>query len=342
MDAAASSSRLIVVTNDGDDGHVVPAGHPEHQGRLRAAMEGIRSSLDGSEWREVSARPATDAELARAHSVEYLELLTDDQRRGGSQLDPDTHSSPGSLATARLAAGACLLAVEAMDSGQAHHALVAVRPPGHHALADAAMGFCLVNNVAVAAATLAERGERIAVIDWDVHHGNGTQDIFYNDPRVLYVSTHQSPHYPGTGVLSETGGEGAERTTVNVPLRSGSSGDTFRAVFDQIVLERVAEFAPTRVIVSAGFDAHRDDPLASLGLTAADYVALTERMIDVAPDGRLMVVMEGGYDLTALGRSIGSVAAVLAGALVPQFDGEGATSGGVDTETLQQALAAHR
>lgn len=342
MSSNPAATRLMVVSNDGEDDHRVPSGHPEHQGRLKAAMAGIRESLRGAEWGEASCRAATDAELGVVHTSEYLETLAVDQAQGGSQLDPDTHSSPGSLMTARLAAGACLEAVRAMDDGRAHHTLVAVRPPGHHALADRPMGFCLVNNVAVAAAALAARGERVAIVDWDVHHGNGTQDIFYNDPRVLYLSTHQSPHYPGTGALDEIGGAGAERTTVNIPLESGSAGDTFRAVFDQVVLQRVAEFAPTRLIISAGFDAHRDDPLATLGLTTSDYVALTERMLEVAPDGRMMVVMEGGYDLTALGRCIGSVAAVLAGAEVPQFEGEGSTSEGVDAQTLARALAVHR
>lgn len=342
MSFPPAQHRLLVVTNDGDDRHVVPAGHPEHSGRLTAAMASIRTALANAEWAEEQAGPADDKALAVVHTHDYLASLAADEAAGGSQLDPDTHSSPGSLATARLAAGASLAAVAAMDAGKTHHAMAVVRPPGHHALADAAMGFCLLNNVAVAAATLAERGERVAVIDWDVHHGNGTQAIFYDDPRVMYVSTHESPHYPGTGELSETGGPNAERTTLNVPLRSGSAGDTFRAVFDDVILGRVESFAPTRVIVSAGFDAHRDDPLAHLGLTAADFESLTRRVIDVAPDGRLLVVMEGGYNLTSLGRSIATVAAVLADIDVPTYDGESATSGGVDTDTLSAAVAAHR
>jgi acetoin utilization deacetylase AcuC-like enzyme len=342
MGSGSAAKRLLVVTNDGHDHHVVPEGHPEHAGRLRAAMDGIRSAVSSADSTETTAPAATDEQLSTVHTSAYLEYLVADEQAGGSRLDPDTHSSPGSLATARLAAGACLAAAEAMDSGSAHHALVAVRPPGHHALADRPMGFCLVNNVAVAAATWADAGERVAIVDWDVHHGNGTQDIFFDDPRVLYVSTHQAPHYPGTGGLDETGGPNAERSNLNVPLRAGSAGDTLRAVFDEVIQPRIAEFAPTRLIISAGFDAHRDDPLAGLGLTAADYIALTERMIEVAPDGRLLVVMEGGYDLTALGRSIGSVAAVLAGAEPPTFDGESATSEGVDRSALEAALAAHR
>jgi acetoin utilization deacetylase AcuC-like enzyme len=342
MGSKTEAKRLAVMTNDGHDQHVVPEGHPEHSGRLHAAMDGIRAALEGADWVETSAPAATDEQLSIVHSPAYLDHLAADASAGGSRLDPDTHSSPGSLATARLAAGACLAAAGAMDSGSTRHALVAVRPPGHHALADRPMGFCLINNVAVAAATWADAGERVAIVDWDVHHGNGTQDIFFDDPRVLYVSTHQSPHYPGTGGLAETGGPNAERSNLNVPLRAGSAGDTLRAVFDEVIQPRIAEFAPTRLIISAGFDAHRDDPLAGLGLTAADYGALTERMIEVAPDGRLLVVMEGGYDLTALGRSIGSVAAVLAGVDLPTFDGESATSEGVDRDTLEAALAVHR
>jgi len=227
-----------------------------------------------------------------------------------------------------------LAAVDEVDSGRAQRAFALVRPPGHHALADRAMGFCLVNNVAVAAARLRNKGERVVIIDWDVHHGNGTQDIFYNDPQVLYISTHQAPHYPGTGAVNEVGAGDARGTNLNIPLRAGSAGDMMRAAFDEVVLPAVTEFAPTRVLLSAGFDAHRDDPLADLQLTSSDYVDLTHRVLSVCPNGELVAVLEGGYDFQALARSAGAVAAVLADVEPTIDEGEETTTGEVDEALL--------
>jgi len=299
-----------------------------------SAAAGVRSSVPSDRMREISPPRATIDELANAHDREYLEMLLTDAESGGSQLDADTYTARGSFETARRAAGAVLAATDEVDSGRAQRAFALVRPPGHHALAGRAMGFCLVNNVAVAAARLRNKGERVVIIDWDVHHGNGTQDIFYDDPEVMYISTHQAPHYPGTGAVNEIGAGDARGANINIPLRAGSAGDMMRAAFDEVVLPAVTEFAPTRVLLSAGFDAHRDDPLADLQLTSSDYVDLTHRVLSVCPNGELVAVLEGGYDFQALARSAGAVAAVLAGVEPTIDEGEETTTGKVDEALL--------
>lgn len=333
----ASDDRLVVVSTEGCDAHDVPNRHPEAPGRLISAAAGVRASVPAERMREVSPPRASVDELAEAHDREYLTMLIADAEAGGSQLDADTYTARGSFETARRAAGAVLAAVHEVDSGKAQRAFALVRPPGHHALADRAMGFCLVNNVAVAAATLRNRGERVVIIDWDVHHGNGTQDIFYNDPDVMYISTHQAPHYPGTGAVHEIGGEQARGSNINIPLRAGSAGDMMRAAFDDVILPAITDFAPSRVLLSAGFDAHRDDPLADLQLTSADYVDLTHRVLSVCPNGELVAVLEGGYHFQALARSAGAVAAVLAGVEPSIDEGEEVTSGDVDTAVIDAA-----
>ena len=212
---------MLVVTGVRDrDGHETGSGHPERAERLDAVAAAVRDVFgDGSEEVvRVEPRPATLDELGRVHSLSYLRALDDLCAEGGGALDPDTVVSPGSCPTARLAAGAGLAAIAALEQGEGDAAFVAVRPPGHHALADRGMGFCLLNNIAVAAAALTQRGERVLIVDWDVHHGNGTQAIFWNDPSVLYVSTHQYPLFPGTGTASEIGGEAARGSTINFPL----------------------------------------------------------------------------------------------------------------------------
>ena len=334
MALRATDDRLAVISTEGCDAHDVPNRHPEAPGRLVSAAAGVRSSVPSDRMREISPPRATIDELANAHDREYLEMLLTDAESGGSQLDADTYTARGSFETARRAAGAVLAAADEVDSGRAQRAFALVRPPGHHALAGRAMGFCLVNNVAVAAARLRNNGERVVIIDWDVHHGNGTQDIFYDDPEVMYISTHQSPHYPGTGAVNEIGTGDARGANINIPLRAGSAGDMMRAAFDEVVLPAVTEFAPTRVLLSAGFDAHRDDPLADLQLTSSDYVDLTHRVLSVCPNGELVAVLEGGYDFQALARSAGAVAAVLAGVEPTIDEGEETTTGEVDEALL--------
>jgi acetoin utilization deacetylase AcuC-like enzyme len=293
------------------DQHLTPDWHPERPARLDASLAGISEAglLDAVAFHE--PRLATVEELSRVHDEAYVSRLELFCERGGGDLDPDTYAAPGSWATGRRAAGAVLDAVDALEAGSCEVAFAAGRPPGHHAVPDQAMGFCLFNNAAVAAAQLADRGQRVAIVDWDVHHGNGTQDIFYDDPRVLYVSTHESPLYPGTGRADEMGGPNAPRSNVNLPLPPGTRGDVYRRVVDEVVAPLVSAFSPDWLFISAGFDAHRRDPLAGMELTAADYADMAVRLQALAPKRRTVVVLEGGYDLEALALSTGATLAAL-------------------------------
>jgi acetoin utilization deacetylase AcuC-like enzyme len=313
-------------------------GHPERPARIGAAMRGIEDLHLGSDLLIVAAELAPVERLVRVHTPAHLQRLEQMSVAGGGAIDQDTYTSHTSWTDARLAAGAGLVAI---DAARAHGAPVFVpaRPPGHHAVADRAMGFCLLNNVAVTATALTDVGERVLIVDWDVHHGNGTQDVFWDDPDVLYVSTHQWPAYPGTGRADEVGGRSARGATVNVPLPPGATGDVVRRAFDTVVTPVVDAFAPTWVLVSAGFDAHRADPLAALALSAGDFAALSGIVAGYAPrPGRLIVFLEGGYDLEALQVSVAATLGHLVGAAPVD---EGPTSGGPGTEQVESA-AAHR
>jgi acetoin utilization deacetylase AcuC-like enzyme len=325
---------LVVASTVGHDAHETGRRHPESPARLAAALRGIEDAALGDALTFVPARPATRAELETVHDARYLDALERLAQEGGGKLDPDTVVSRGSFDTAVLAVGAGLVAAELLRAGDADAAFVATRPPGHHASAYLGRGFCLLNGIAVCAATLAAAGERVLVVDWDVHHGNGTQEIFWDDPRVLYTSTHQWPWYPGTGDASETGGPRAPGLTVNVPLPAGATGDVALAALDDVVAPAAAGFAPTWVLVSAGFDAHRADPLAELEWSAGDFALLARRVAALAPaPGRLVAFLEGGYDLDALARCVTATVATLAGVPVAT---EAPTSGGPGREVVSR------
>ena len=322
----------IPIAGIGHDTHDTGPHHPERHARLDAAMAGVTDV--GVSVSALAPRVATRAELRRVHTAEYLDSLEAFCAAGGGKLDQDSPVVPGSWETALEAAGAGLAAVDAAASGVP--SFVIARPPGHHASAARGMGFCLFNNVAVAAASLLEAGERVAIVDWDVHHGNGTQDIFWDEPRVVFVSTHQSPFYPGTGSLLETGGPSAPGTTVNIPLPAGATGDVVLEAIDTVAAPVIAALDPTWVLISAGYDAHRDDPLADLRLTAGDFADLTARVVPMAP--RAVLFLEGGYDLAALRLSVGATVATLAGA---DYRPEPASNGGPGHAQVQAARAVH-
>ncbi len=295
--------------------HRGPDGHPESPDRLRA----VSRALDGhrAELRPVPARLASDEELLRIHGRDHLALMAEAARRAPVHLDPDTYFAPRSLEVARLAAGGAVDLTRAVVRGALPSGLAAVRPPGHHAESSRAMGFCVFNNVAVAArAVQAEEGVgRVLILDWDVHHGNGTQHSFESDPSVVYVSTHQFPFYPGTGDAGEVGVGRGEGATLNVPMPAGCGDAEYVGVFQRILVPAVRHFRPDLLLVSAGFDAHRDDPLAAMEISAAGYAAmaaLVRRLADECCGGRLVFVLEGGYAASGLREG---TEAVLAAAL---------------------------
>jgi acetoin utilization deacetylase AcuC-like enzyme len=316
---------LLVATDPRFAEHDPGRRHPERPQRLEAVLAGLDDFDGGDAIRHLEPRAATRAELERVHTATYLDQIERACAAGGGALDPDTSASPGSWEAAIHAAGAGLEAVAALERGDGDAAFCAVRPPGHHALASRAMGFCMVNNVAVTAAALRDRGDSVLVIDWDAHHGNGTQAIFDADADVFYVSMHEWPLYPGTGRIDEIGSGPGAGTTLNFPFPAGTTGDAYLDAIDTVVAPIAERIRPDWVLVSAGFDAHRDDPLTDMGLTAGDYADLTARITELAPARRVITFLEGGYDLDALRRSVAATASALVGG---QLRPESATAGG--------------
>ncbi len=312
------TQRIAIVDDERFEQHRERSGHhPECPERLIAARSGLYGVLPEAARLRLQARPASDEELVRVHRAAYLDALRLRLRDGFGQLDPDTYFSPGSQQAAWLAAGAAAELSQALMRGDARRGVALLRPPGHHAEPGGSMGFCLLNNIAVAAgAALAAGAQRVAIVDWDVHHGNGTQDAFEQDPRLLFVSMHQYPFYPGTGRADEVGRGAGRGHCANVALPAGQGPETYGYAFRRVVLPLLERFAPDLILVSAGFDAHRRDPLAQMELDAASYQAMASALIahvDQAGHGRIGFLLEGGYDLQALEQSLGGVARALLG-----------------------------
>jgi acetoin utilization deacetylase AcuC-like enzyme len=295
----------VLITHPACLDHLTPPGHPERPDRLRA----IASALEQEQFQHlvrVEAPAAPLEAIARAHPMRYVTTIRDaTPKEGLVRIDADTAMSPGSFAAALRAAGGALHAVDEVMSKNADNAFVATRPPGHHAETERPMGFCLYNNAAIAArhAQKQHGAEHVAIVDFDVHHGNGSQEIFWSDKTVMYCSTHEMPLYPGTGAVSE---RGEHNNIVNAPLRAGDGGEKFREAFNSAILPRLRDFAPDLVVISAGFDAHRRDPLANLQLVEADFAWATQKLMDIADqsaEGRVVSVLEGGYDLEGLANS---------------------------------------
>lgn len=290
-------------------GHVTPPGHPEQVARLDAVL----GALEGMDVSRVVAPMAADDDLLRVHPKAHVDAVkAAAPLEGWRSLDADTHMSAGTLEAAYRAAGAAVRAVDLVMVGDVSNAFCAMRPPGHHAERETAMGFCFFGNIAIAAKhALDHHGlSRVAIVDFDVHHGNGTQDLVEDDPRVLFCSTHQMPLYPGTGAADETG----VGNVLNVPLSDGAGSDVFRDVMTRVVLPRVDAFKPELLLISAGFDAHKDDPLAGLMFETEDFAWVTHQLCDLADRhcaGRVVSALEGGYDLEALGASAAAHVAVL-------------------------------
>jgi acetoin utilization deacetylase AcuC-like enzyme len=278
--------------------------HPERPARIAAMIE-MAQGLQRAALEHCAPRAASMEELTLCHGEEYVAAV---ERTAGSErtdFDPDTHASAETWTTARLAAGGVLTAVEAVMNGEAQNAFAIVRPPGHHALPGRAMGFCFFNNVAIAAKWLVKVGgkRRVLIVDWDVHHGNGTQDIFYESPEVLYMSTHQYPFYPGTGWLDQIGSGPGVGFTVNAPMPATFGDKEYLRMFDQLLLPIARQFKPEFVLISAGFDAHFRDPLGGMRMTEEGFLAMTrrlQRLADECCEGQMVAALEGGYDLRAL------------------------------------------
>ena len=326
--------------------HRAPSGHPERPARAEAVRDALNAAGLAARGSHIATRAATDEELARVHTPTYLDALGKAVPGKSGWLDADTYFSPRTWEAARAAAGSTTqLALDVLH-GRCARGIAVVRPPGHHATPDRAMGFCLLNNAAVAAAALRASGAaRVAILDWDVHHGNGTQDIFWADPNVLYLSVHQYPFYPGTGAPTEIGGKGAIGATVNVGLPSGCGDAEYAAVFDHVFLPKLSVFRPDVLVISAGFDAFQHDPLAGMRVTHAGFAAMARRLRVAAErwsGGRVLAVLEGGYDLDGLGGGMTQVLSAFTDAVERLPEIAPLPSHIVARAAIEGTLAAHR
>jgi acetoin utilization deacetylase AcuC-like enzyme len=306
-----------ITTNPGHTAHDDPR-HVEQAARLTAVEAAIDAGGLRADLAELAPQPASEQQILAVHQPGLLAAVRSTTTYARARLDADTYTTAGSYDAALLAAGAAIRAVEAVVSGEAANAFALVRPPGHHATPTRPMGFCLFNNIAIAArhALDALGVQRVAIVDYDVHHGNGTQDCFYDDGQVLFCSTHAWPLYPGTGAAREAGEEAGYGLTLNLPLPHGTGDEGFARCYDELILPAVRSFGPQLILVSAGYDAHWADPLGPLALSVAGYAALTQRLVALSKelcDGRIVLVLEGGYNLQALGASVVAALRVLLG-----------------------------
>ena len=321
--------------------HLTPPGHPERVERFEV-MQAIAAEFRQKGIPVEEPEPATDAEIGRIHAPEYISLIRETAGRAVA-LDPDTFTSPRTWEVARMAAGAGVSAVEyVLEAGPGARAFALVRPPGHHAERAKAMGFCFFNSIAIAAAHARAKGlARVAVVDFDVHHGNGTQWSFYGDPAVLFVSSHQYPYYPGTGAAGDIGSGAGAGFTLNMPLSAGATDADYEVVYSRLALPVLRQFRPELVLVSAGFDAHMDDPLAGMRLTGSYFGRLMRAIADVADassQGRLVAITEGGYDLAGLAASLRASITALSGSGASDDGPQGETPRG---EATIKAVAPH-
>lgn len=319
--------RVLLFTHDACLAHDAGRRHPERPERIEAVVAGVESS--GQEIVRREAPAASREQIEVVHEGSYVDMIHRACEGGGAILDPDTRVVPSSWEAALRSAGAGLAAIDDLQESDVDAAFVATRPPGHHALPGHAMGFCVFNNIAIAARTLADSGRRVAIVDWDVHHGNGTQEMFYHEPGVFYVSLHEAAFYPGTGHAQERGAGEGFGTTLNFPLPAGTGGDVYRWLVRWFVRPAVASFEPDWLLVSAGYDAHRNDPLAAMRLVASDYAAMANVLSGLVAPGRVVFFLEGGYDLTALADSSAATLRGLAGEApaVPERDELGSGPG---------------
>ena len=315
--------------------HDTGAGHPERPARLEAAHDGVIAHGLGDVILPFAPREATDSELTAVHDDAHLRRVERFCELGGGHIDADTVVGYRSAELARLASGTVLSAVELLRSGAATGAFIAARPPGHHATADRAMGFCLYNHVAVAAAAIAARGERVAVVDFDAHHGNGTQDIFYDRGDVFYVSWHQSPQYPYSGHVQERGTGDGLGTTLNIPLPAGATGEHYRRSVTELLVPLLERFGVQWLVLSAGFDAHRADPLCDLAISSGDVADLVADLVQLVAPGRTLAVLEGGYDLGAVADCTAATVAAQGGI---RLHPEAPTSGGPGERFVDAAI----